>query len=83
VEGCKVIKRHQNIPALPWHISAWHISARHISPHAISITSSLQPKFLNANAPTLSKHSAIYEETKVVIDVWPGRLVCATIAYAG
>ena len=65
MEGCKVIKRHQNIPALPWHIS----------PHAVCTTLSLL-EFLNANAPTLSKHPAIYEETKVVIDVWPGRLVC-------
>jgi hypothetical protein len=77
VEGCKVIKRNQNIPALPWHISR----------HAVCTTSSLQPKFLNANAPTLSKHPAIYEETKVVIkvviDVWPARLVCATITNTG
>jgi hypothetical protein len=61
--SCGIKSKH---PALPWHIS----------PHAVCTTSSLQPKFLNANAPTLSKHPAIYEETKVVIDVWPGRLVC-------
>jgi hypothetical protein len=50
-------------------------------PARMCITSSLY--ILNADAPTLSKHSAIYEETKVVIDVWPGRLVCATVANAG
>jgi hypothetical protein len=63
-----VIKRHQNIPALPWHIG----------PHACA---SLLYIFESRRADVVEALRFDYGETKVVM--WRGWSGCATIANAG